>query len=217
MRKSRKEAAETRERIVKMAAREFNESGIQATGLAEIMAAAGLTHGGFYKHFSSKDQLVGEGGEQNAPLGRAVIGGLLCATVATLLFVPVVFSYAAVAPYRQASLTAFQEVEDNVTALRILENETQQQQQAVASAQESLQRFTNRYKGGVDTYLQVITAQTIELANERNAIDIQRRRLDASVLLVQSTGRRVGYFQSSHIRSVFRSGLLNKQEEAAAV
>jgi len=107
MRKSRKEAAETRERIVKMAAREFNESGIQATGLAEIMAAAGLTHGGFYKHFSSKDQLVGEGCEQNAPLGRAVIGGLLCATVATLLFVPVVFSYAAVATYRQTSLTAF--------------------------------------------------------------------------------------------------------------
>jgi TetR/AcrR family transcriptional regulator, transcriptional repressor for nem operon len=60
MRKSRKEAAETRERIVKMAAREFNESGIQATGLAEIMDAAGLTHGGFYKHFSSKNQLVGE-------------------------------------------------------------------------------------------------------------------------------------------------------------
>jgi TetR/AcrR family transcriptional repressor of nem operon len=65
MRKSRKEAAETRERIVKMAAREFNESGIQATGLAEIMAAAGLTHGGFYKHFSSKDQLVGEAVEKS--------------------------------------------------------------------------------------------------------------------------------------------------------
>jgi TetR/AcrR family transcriptional regulator, transcriptional repressor for nem operon len=60
MRKSRQEAAETRERIVKAAAREFNESGIQSTGLTEIMAAAGLTHGGFYKHFSSKDQLVAE-------------------------------------------------------------------------------------------------------------------------------------------------------------
>ena len=60
MRKSRQEAAETRERIVKVAAREFNESGIQSTGLTEIMAAAGLTHGGFYKHFSSKDQLVAE-------------------------------------------------------------------------------------------------------------------------------------------------------------
>jgi len=95
---------------------------------------------------------------------------------------------ATVATYRQTSLTAFQEVEDNVAALRILENETQQQQEAVASAQESLQLFTNRYKGGVDTYLQVITAQTIELANERNAIDIQRRRLDASVLLIKALG-----------------------------
>jgi NodT family efflux transporter outer membrane factor (OMF) lipoprotein len=95
---------------------------------------------------------------------------------------------AAVATYRQTSLTAFQEVEDNVAALRILENETQQQQQAVASSQESLQLFTNRYKRGVDTYLQVITAQTVELANERNAIDIQRRRLDASVLLIKALG-----------------------------
>jgi len=95
---------------------------------------------------------------------------------------------AAVATYRQTSLTAFQEVEDNVAALRILESEAQQQQQAVASSQESLQLFTNRYKGGVDTYLQVITAQTIELANERNAIDIQRRRLDASVLLIKALG-----------------------------
>ena len=95
---------------------------------------------------------------------------------------------AAVATYRQTSLTAFQEVEDNVAALRILENETQQQQQAVASSQESLQLFTNRYAGGVDTYLQVITAQTIELANERNAIDILRRRLDASVLLIKALG-----------------------------
>jgi NodT family efflux transporter outer membrane factor (OMF) lipoprotein len=95
---------------------------------------------------------------------------------------------AAVATYRQTSLTAFQEVEDNVAALRILENETQQQQRAVASSQESLHLFTNRYKGGVDTYLQVITAQTIELVNERNAIDIMRRRMDASVLLVKALG-----------------------------
>ena len=93
---------------------------------------------------------------------------------------------AEVATYRQTSLTAFQEVEDNVAALRILENEAHQQDHAVGSSQESLQLFTNRYKGGVDTYLQVISAQTIELANERNAIDILRRRLDASVLLVKA-------------------------------
>jgi NodT family efflux transporter outer membrane factor (OMF) lipoprotein len=95
---------------------------------------------------------------------------------------------ATIATYRQTSLTAFQEVEDNVAALRILENEAQQQRHAVASSQDSLQIFTNRYKGGVDTYLQVITAQTIELANERNDIDILRRRLDASVLLIKALG-----------------------------
>jgi len=95
---------------------------------------------------------------------------------------------ATVATYRQTALTAFQEVEDNVAALRILENETQQQQRALASSRESLQLFTNRYQGGVDTYLQVITAQTIELANERNDIDILRRRLEASVLLVKAMG-----------------------------
>ena len=95
---------------------------------------------------------------------------------------------ATVATYRQTSLTAFQEVEDNVAALRILETEAQQQDQAVASSKDSLQVFTNRYKGGVDTYLQVINAQTIELANERNSIDILRRRLDASVLLIKALG-----------------------------
>jgi NodT family efflux transporter outer membrane factor (OMF) lipoprotein len=95
---------------------------------------------------------------------------------------------ATVAIYRQTSLTAFQEVEDNLAALRILENETQQQDQAIASSKDSLHLFTNRYQGGADTYLQVITAETIELANERNAIDILRRRMDASVLLVKALG-----------------------------
>jgi NodT family efflux transporter outer membrane factor (OMF) lipoprotein len=93
-----------------------------------------------------------------------------------------------VATYRQTTLTAFQEVEDNLAALRILENEARQQHEATASAQESLQLFTNRYEGGVDNYLQVITAQTVALANERNDIDIQRRRMDASVLLVKAVG-----------------------------
>jgi TetR/AcrR family transcriptional repressor of nem operon len=60
MRRSRKDTAATRERIVKAAAAEFRRSGIDRTGLADLMAAAGLTHGGFYKHFSSKEQVVAE-------------------------------------------------------------------------------------------------------------------------------------------------------------
>ena len=60
MRKSREEAAQTRRRIVEAAARQFRKNGIVATGLNDLMKAAGLTHGGFYKHFASKDQLVAE-------------------------------------------------------------------------------------------------------------------------------------------------------------
>jgi outer membrane protein TolC len=93
-----------------------------------------------------------------------------------------------VAGYRQTTLSAFQQVEDNLAALRILEQEAQEQRRAVESAQLSLQLFTNRYRGGVDNYLQVITAQTVTLTNQRTEIDILRRRMDASVLLVKALG-----------------------------
>ena len=95
---------------------------------------------------------------------------------------------ATVAGYRESTLTAFQQVEDNLVALRILSQEAQQQKQATASAQESLQIFTDRYIGGADPYLQVLTAQTIALQNERNDVDILRRRMDASVLLIKALG-----------------------------
>ena len=95
---------------------------------------------------------------------------------------------ATVATYRQTTLAAFQQVEDNLAALRILGQEAEQQQHALDSAQESLRLFTNRYKGGVDTYLQVITAQTFVLTNGRNNVDIRRRRKDASVLLIKALG-----------------------------
>ncbi len=95
---------------------------------------------------------------------------------------------ATVAAYRQTTLTAFQQVEDNLAALRILEQEAQQQRRAVESAQQSLQLFANRYRGGVDNYLQVITAQTATLANQRTEIDILGRRMAASVLLVKALG-----------------------------
>jgi NodT family efflux transporter outer membrane factor (OMF) lipoprotein len=95
---------------------------------------------------------------------------------------------AAAADYRESALGAFQQVEDNLAALLILEAEAGQQHHAVVSAQESLQLFTNRYKGGVDTYLQVVTSQTAALENERNETDIQRRRMDATVLLIKALG-----------------------------
>jgi TetR/AcrR family transcriptional repressor of nem operon len=60
MRKSKQEAAETRKRIVEAAATEFRRNGVDGTGLADLMAAAGLTHGGFYKHFESKEKVIEE-------------------------------------------------------------------------------------------------------------------------------------------------------------
>lgn len=60
MRKSREETAATRQRIVESAAAQFLQNGIAATGLSDLMGAAGLTHGGFYRHFESKDQVVTE-------------------------------------------------------------------------------------------------------------------------------------------------------------
>jgi NodT family efflux transporter outer membrane factor (OMF) lipoprotein len=93
-----------------------------------------------------------------------------------------------VASYRQTTLTAFQQVEDNLAVLRILVGESQQQHDATAAAEESLHLFQNRYTGGVDTYLQVVTSQTTALSNERNDIDIRRRQLDASVLLIKALG-----------------------------
>jgi len=95
---------------------------------------------------------------------------------------------ATVANYRQTVLTAFQQVEDNLAALRVLENEAQQQHEATASAEQSLDLFQTRYEGGVDTYLQVVTWQTAALNNQRNDLDILERRLDASVLLIKALG-----------------------------
>ncbi len=90
--------------------------------------------------------------------------------------------------YKQTTLTAFQQVEDNLAALRILAQEAQQQHEATVAAQGAQKIFDNRYVGGIDTYLQVVTAQQTALTNERNDIDILRRRMDASVLLIKALG-----------------------------
>jgi NodT family efflux transporter outer membrane factor (OMF) lipoprotein len=95
---------------------------------------------------------------------------------------------AAIADYRQSTLTAFQQVEDNLAALRILEGEAGQQDEAVGSAKNNLDLFTDRYLGGKDNYLEVTTAQTNYLQNQQNEVEIRRRRLDASVLLVKALG-----------------------------
>ena len=93
-----------------------------------------------------------------------------------------------VAQYRQTVLSAFGEVEDNLAALHVLEQEAAAQDDAVAAAQRSLAVVSNRYKNGAITYLDVVVAQTTALTNERNAVSIARRRMVASVALIKALG-----------------------------
>jgi NodT family efflux transporter outer membrane factor (OMF) lipoprotein len=95
---------------------------------------------------------------------------------------------ASVATYREITLEAFQQVEDDLAALRILAQEATQEEQAVRESRYDLRLFTNLYEGGADPYLQVVTAQTTLLSNQRNEIDILRRQMDASVLLIKAIG-----------------------------
>ncbi len=95
---------------------------------------------------------------------------------------------ATVAAYRQTVLTAFQGVEDNLAALRILEEETLVQDEAVQAAKQVVTITNNQYRAGTVPYLNVLVAQTTDLANERTALDIMGRRLVASVLLIKALG-----------------------------
>jgi NodT family efflux transporter outer membrane factor (OMF) lipoprotein len=93
-----------------------------------------------------------------------------------------------VASYRQTVLDGFQQVEDNLAAVRILENEAKVQDEAVVAAKRSLDLSIVRYKGGVTSYLEVITAQNAALADEVTAVNILGRRMANTVLLIQALG-----------------------------
>jgi NodT family efflux transporter outer membrane factor (OMF) lipoprotein len=95
---------------------------------------------------------------------------------------------ATVASYRQTVLMAFQQVEDSLAQLRILSEEGVIADRAVKSAQQSLDISTAQYRGGLANYLQVITAQTSLLQNQRSVVDILTRRMAASVSLIQALG-----------------------------
>jgi NodT family efflux transporter outer membrane factor (OMF) lipoprotein len=93
-----------------------------------------------------------------------------------------------VANYRETVLTGFQQVEDNVAALRILEHEAQVQNDAVTAAQKYLELSITRYKGGVTSYLEVTTAQSAALSDELTAVNILGHRMVDAVALVQALG-----------------------------
>ena len=93
-----------------------------------------------------------------------------------------------VATYRQTVLQAFQEVEDNLAALRILQTEATVQEEAVKAARESVALTLNQYKAGTVSYLNVVSVQTALLSNERTAMTLTGRRLTASVGLIKALG-----------------------------
>jgi NodT family efflux transporter outer membrane factor (OMF) lipoprotein len=93
-----------------------------------------------------------------------------------------------IADYQQTVLVSFQQVEDSLSDLRVLDEEAKTQDAAVAAANRALDQATNRYKGGIDTYLTVITAQSAALTNERTAVSLLTRRLTSTVLLVKALG-----------------------------
>ncbi|MFM0605811.1 efflux transporter outer membrane subunit [Paraburkholderia sediminicola] len=94
----------------------------------------------------------------------------------------------AVADYRQSVLVAFQQVEDNLSALHSLTDEAASQQRATTAADLSLRLTTNRFNAGAVSYLDVVTAQTIALTNQRTADQIAARQLESSVLLLKALG-----------------------------
>jgi outer membrane protein TolC len=103
-----------------------------------------------------------------------------------------------VADYRQRVLTAFQEVEDGLSGLRVLDDQGAAYDRAVQSAQKTVAVSTSRYREGLAEYIEVITAETALLANERAAAQILEQRLLATIQLIQALG---GGWQDSRIHS----------------
>lgn len=141
--------------------------GIRSSTLPDLLSAPTL----FWALGAAAVQVLFDGGERAASVdqARAVLD-------------------AEAAAYRQTVLTGFQEVEDQLVALRVLDEEAKLQAAAVAAARESVKLTENRYKAGTASFLDVINVQTIALANERTALAILGRRLTASVQLVKALG-----------------------------
>ena len=112
---------------------------------------------------------------------------------------------ATVANYRQTVLTAFQEVEDNLSALRLLAQELEQQDAAVNSSRRYLTLAQDRYKLGIDSFLNVIIAQTSLLNNQRTAVNVRLQQVSATVQLIKALG---GGWDNSQVSSA--NGLAKK-------
>ncbi len=161
-------------------------------------AQVGIAMTAFYPHIT----LAGEGGWQsrdiatlvNAPSAMWALGGDLLQPIfnggrnrANLASTRAAYDES-VANYRESVLEAFQQVEDGLSGLALLNQAAKSQQQAVTDSRRALDLANNRYKGGVTTYLDVITAQSALLNNERLATQLLGQQMTTSVFLVKALG-----------------------------
>jgi NodT family efflux transporter outer membrane factor (OMF) lipoprotein len=166
--------------------------------VAAASAQLGVATAAFYPRLL----LSGAAGFESSPLGSLLTGTSSFWTIGPTLVVNVfdagrrraasdqarAVQDQAAAVYRQTVLVAFREVEDQLAALRILEEEAAIQRRAVDAAERSLMQATNRYRGGLASYLEVTSAQSTALVNQRTAVGILTRRMTASVLLLKGLG-----------------------------
>jgi NodT family efflux transporter outer membrane factor (OMF) lipoprotein len=166
--------------------------------LAEENALIGIGYGAFFPDLT----LSAGGGFQSSTFSHALdwpsrfwsIGPSISETLFNgWLYRAELHQYVAtynadVATYRQTVLTAFQQVEDALSAARIYSQQIQQQQQAIDSAQQFLKLETNRYQTGIDPYIDVLTAQNTVLSDQQTMVSTQVLRMTASVELVQALG-----------------------------
>ena len=146
-----------------------------------LSAAAGYQTASFSQWFSAPSRFWS--------LGPAIALSLFDGGLRRAQTAQAIAAYDAnVAAYRQAVLTGFQEVEDNLAALRILEQEAQAQAEAASLAEQSLVIVLNQYKAGTVNYLNVTAAQASAFASRRASVDILNRRMSASVLLIKALG-----------------------------
>ena len=142
-------------------------TGFRSTDIANLLSAPSR----FWSLGASAAQAIFDGGARRAVTEQARA------------------SYdAEVASYRQTVLTGFQEVEDNLAALRILEQEAAMQEDVVQAARHALELTENQYRAGVVGYLNVIAAQQVLFNNQRTALGVLARRLTASVGLIRALG-----------------------------
>ena len=179
--------------------------------VAAANAQLGVATAAFYPRLI----LSGAAGFESSPLGSLLTGTSSFWTIGPALLVNVfdagrrhavsdqarAAQEQAAAIYRQTVLIAFREVEDQLAALRILGEEAAIQGRAVDAAERSLMQATNRYRGGLANYLEVTSAQNAALGNERTAVGILTRRMNASVLLLKGLG---GGWQGANLRQNLR-------------